>query len=101
MRSMVQASMEEEVVLPWVPAQASVFFPRPSSASICERCHTCMPASRAQASSGFFSGMADEMTTMSVSAGRLDASCPMKTSTPACTSCLVLRDSFMSEPETW
>ena len=77
MRSMVVASMDEEVVLPCVPAQASVLRPLPRAASIWERCQTAMPFSRAATSSGFFSGMAVEMTTASMSSVMLAASWPM------------------------
>ena len=83
-----------------MPAQASVLRPLPRAASICERCQTAMPFSRAATSSGFFSGMAVEMTTASMSSVMFALSWPIKTVMPASRSALVARDSFMSEPLT-
>ena len=41
------ATMEVVVVFPWEPATVTVFFMRPSSASICARRTTGMPFLRA------------------------------------------------------
>ena len=75
-------SIEEVVVLPWVPATA---MPRRSSmtrASISARRRIGRPAARAARTSGLASLIADEVTTRAASP-RLAASCPTVTGTPA------------------
>ena len=82
--SSIEATIDEVVVLPWVPAMAIVWAPTPSAASIFARGHTAIPSARARASSGLVSGMADEVTTTSgATSSMVDASCPMRTGIPA------------------
>ena len=77
MRSSIVAIMDEVVVLPWVPATATVQAPSESADSMRARGHTGMPSSRARTSSGFVSGMAVEITTTSGATSSIVlASCP-------------------------
>ena len=96
MASSTLASMDDVVVLPCVPATASVSRSRPRCASICARCQMASPRSLAAMSSGLLSRMAVDTTTTSGAAssrpgppGRLAGSWPMRTSMPAAFSCLV------------
>ena len=79
------AAIELVVVLPCVPATATVSRSPASSASMRARGHTGIPRRRASTSSGLVSGIAVETTTTSGSP-RLAASWPMCTVMPACCS---------------
>ena len=59
------ATIDDVVVLPWVPETATVVWPIESAGSILARGHTSMPSSRARTTSGLVSGMAVETTTTS------------------------------------
>jgi hypothetical protein len=59
--------IDEVVVLPWVPATAMPRRMAMMRASISARRSTGSPAARAAASSGFRSGMAEEITTSAAS----------------------------------
>ena len=83
MRSSMVAANDDVVVLPWVPAQATVIAPRERYESILARCQTSQPSSRARASSGLVSGMAVEMTTTSgATRSIVSAAWPTVTSMP-------------------
>ena len=61
--SSIVATMEEVVVLPWVPATATVVEAPERCESILARGQMGMPSSRARTTSGLVSGIAVEVTT--------------------------------------
>ena len=87
--SKVLASMDDVVVLPCVPATASVSSPSPRRASILARCQMRSPRSCAAISSGLFGRMAVDTTTVGSPSGTFSAAWPMATGMPASFSCLV------------
>ena len=89
--------MEVVVVLPWVPAIATLDFSRMSSASISARRTTGSLRARAASSSGLPGLIADEITTTWASA-RFSACWPMKTFAPFCSSRRVIGLARRSEP---
>ena len=87
MRSSIVVTMDDVVVLPWVPETATVVWPAERAGSILARGQTSMPSSRARMTSGLDSGMAVEMTTTSgFTASMVAASWPTWTSMPAASS---------------
>ena len=83
MPSSVLASMEDVVVLPCVPATASVSSRSPKRASIWARWMTLRLRRRASSSSGLLSRIAVEMTTVTSSpSGTFSAAWPMATGMP-------------------
>ena len=93
-------SIDVVEVLPAVPVTAASRRPAVSAASACARCTTGRPRSRAAASSGLLSRIADDTTTVAGAAGRWAASCPTATSAPSARSASTVRESFASEPDT-
>ena len=84
MRSIMVVTMEDVVVLPWVPAIATVVRPAESTGRISARVHTGIPSSRARTTSTLVAGMAVEMTTTSGETRSIVAgSWPTVTSMPA------------------
>ncbi len=87
------------VVLPWLPATATPYLSRISSASISARGITGTPRRRASATSGFSFRTAVEVTTTCAPVAR-SAACPSKTRAPRETSRSVTGESLRSEPDT-
>ena len=78
------ATMDDVVVLPCVPATATVVASMERYESIFALGHTGMPSSRARMTSGFVSGMAEEVTTTSgATSSMVEARCPTWTEMPA------------------
>lgn len=88
------------VVLPWVPAMATLDFSRISSASISARRTTGRPRRRASSSSGLPFRIAVEMTTTPASP-IFSARWPSNTVAPRHSSRSVIFERFASEPWTW
>ena len=93
------AIIADVVVFPWAPATATKSRPRAARARACDRWRTFCERSRAAASSGLPSRMAEE-TTRTASAGTCRASCPIDTEIPSAAKRRVVWDSFESDPET-
>ena len=70
----MSTSIDEVVVLPWVPATATVSRRAAIPASTCARRTTGTPRSVAATTSGLVAGTAVEMATSARSSGRFDAS---------------------------
>ena len=85
------------VVLPWVPAMATLDFSRISSASISARRTTGRPRRRASSSSGLPGLIAEEITTTSASS-RFSAFWPSKMVAPIAARRSVILEDFRSEP---
>ena len=85
--SSIVATIEDVVVLPWVPATATVSASLERYESIFARGQMGMPSSRARRTSGLVSGMAVEVTmTWGMTASMVAASWPTWTSMPASSS---------------
>ncbi len=69
----MRASIEDVVVLPWLPATATVVRVATMARRASARRNTGIPRSRAATTSGLLSGMAVEITTASSASGRLAA----------------------------
>ena len=85
------------VVLPWVPAMATLDFSRISSASISARRTTGRPRSRASSSSALPGLIAEETTTTSAPS-RFSARWPISTRAPSRSSRSVMGVARRSEP---
>ena len=87
MRSSIVATIEDVVVLPCVPATATVRCEPERYESILARGQMGMPSSRARTTSGLVSGMAVEVTTTcGDTSSMVGASWPTRTSMPAASS---------------
>ena len=85
--SIMVAIMEDVVVLPCVPATATVRWEPERYDSILARGQMGMPSSRARTTSGLVSGMAVEVTTTcGLTASMVAASWPTRTLIPAASS---------------
>ena len=85
--SSIVATIEEVVVLPCVPATATVRWVPESQESILARGQMGMPSSWARMTSGLVSGMAVEVTTTcGATSSMVAAACPTRTSMPAASS---------------
>ncbi len=91
------ATMVVVVVLPWVPATATLYLSRISSASISARRTTGMPCARAASSSGLPGLMAEEITTTSAPS-MFSARWPSKIVAPMPASRSVILLALRSEP---
>ena len=91
--------MEVVVVLPWLPATATPYLRRISSASISARGITGTPSRRASTTSGLSLLTAVEVTT-TCAPWTWAASCPIPTLAPSVASRSVTLVRFRSEPET-
>ena len=91
--------MEVVVVFPWVPATATPYFIRISSASISARWITGINRWRAAASSALSGATAEERTTTSAPP-MFSARWPMTTGIPSDVRRRVFSDSLLSEPLT-
>ena len=67
----ISASIDDVVVLPWLPATAIVVRVATMARSASARRSTGMPRSRAATTSGLLSGIAVEMTTASSTVGQV------------------------------
>ena len=67
----ISASIDEVVVLPWLPATATVVRVATMARSASARRSTGMPRSRAATTSGLLSGIAVEITTASSAVGQV------------------------------
>ena len=85
------------VVLPWVPATATLDFNRISSASMSARRTTGRPRARASSSSGLPGLIADEITT-TAAPSRFSGRWPMKIRAPMPERRSVIFDGFRSDP---
>ena len=93
------ATMEVVVVLPWLPATATAYLRRISSASISARGMTGIFRACAASTSGLSRRTAEEMTTTSAET-RFSARWPISSRAPSRCSLRVVSDSFRSEPLT-
>ena len=98
-RSSTSATIEVVVVLPWLPAIATPYLSRISSASISARGITGTPRRRASLTSGFDGRTAVEVTT-TWAPPTFAAAWPSKTVAPSASRWSVTGESFRSEPET-
>ena len=94
-----RASIDEVVVLPWVPATATVRRVAVMAASMSARLYRAMPRSAAACSSGLVAGMAVEKVTAST-APTLSARWPTVTCTPASRRRSIDDDALRSLPVT-
>ena len=97
--SSTSATIEVVVVLPWLPATATPYLRRISSASISVRGITGMPRRRASTTSGFSGFTAVEVTT-TWAPRRRAAAWPSAKRAPKDTRRSVTLERFRSEPET-
>ncbi len=93
------AIMDVVVVFPWLPATATPYLRRISSASISARGITGMPRRRASTTSALVGRTAVEITT-TWAPSTLAAACPSAMRAPCAASRSVTGDRFWSEPET-
>ena len=98
-RSSTSATIEVVVVLPWLPATATPYLSRISSASISARGITGTPRRRASATSGFSLRTAVEVTT-TCAPRACSGACPSKTRAPSEARRSVVAVRFRSEPDT-
>ena len=91
--------MDVVVVLPWLPATATPYLRRMSSASISARGMTGIPRRRASSTSGLSAFTAVEVTT-TCAPWRCAASCPSPNRAPSSTRRSVVPLRFKSDPET-
>ena len=97
--SSTRATIEVVVVLPWLPATATPYLSRISSASISARGMTGTPSRRASSTSGFRLRTAVEVTTTWAPC-TCSAPWPTATFAPSCASRSVTAERLRSEPET-
>ncbi len=97
--SRTRATIDVVVVLPWLPATATPYLRRISSASISARGITGIPARRASTTSGLSGRTAVEVTTTCAPA-TWAAAWPSANLAPCATRRSVTDERFRSEPET-
>ncbi len=98
--SRTSATIEVVVVLPWLPATATPYFRRISSASISARGMTGMLRRRASSTSGLSRRTAVEVDDDVRVAATFSAAWPSATRAPSETRRSVTAERFRSEPDT-
>ena len=96
--SKMEAVRDVVVVLPWVPAMATPWRRRISSASISARGMMAMLRRRASTTSGLSSAMAVDLTS-TCTLPTFSAAWPTAMRAPRLRRCLTTAESLMSEPE--